>query len=249
MEEGRFRKPRPPWEGLEKHRAEIEIALRSVGRIEVDGYAENDCIGTGFLVTEDIVMTNRHVAKKVLALRGPPWHVEPPMKVRVDFNEEFDAGEPREFDVIEPVDVSAAFDIALLRVAKADRSGKPLPAPLRLAKTMSATEGSEVCVLGYPFYNPEPGTNPEALHRIFSDIYGIKRVQPGKIKSFAADTHELVHDCSTLGGNSGSCVIELQTGAVIALHRRGRYLEGNFAIVLSQVQDDPALKTAGIPFT
>ena len=249
VEGGRFRPPAPPWEKLEQHRPAIEAALRSVCRIEADGHPEHDCLGTGFLVTDDVIMTNRHVAKLFVSLGGPPWQVEPGITVRVDFNEEFLAGEPREHAMTEVVSISTDVDMALLRVAKTSSSGQPLPPPLRISSTTSAVRGSDVYVIGYPLYNPlAAGGNAEALHRIFSDLYGIKRVQPGQVTSLAPDTREIVHDCSTLGGNSGSCLIDLQSGDVIGLHRRGRYLEGNFAVALNQVQDDPALQKANVVF-
>ncbi len=250
VEGGQFRPPKPPWEKLEQHRTAIETALRSVCRIEADGHPDHDCLGTGFLVTDDVIMTNRHVAKLFVALGGPPWQVEPPITVRVDFNEEFLAGEPREHALTEIVSISAEVDMALLRVAKTSSSGQSLPPPLRISSTTSAVPGNDIYVIGYPLYNPlGAGGNAEALHRIFSDLYGIKRVQPGQVKSLATDTREIVHDCSTLGGNSGSCVIDLQSGDVIGLHRRGRYLEANFAVALKDVQDDPALQKANVVFS
>ena len=38
------------------------------------------------------------------------------------------------------------------------------------------------------------------------------------------------HDCSTLGGNSGSVVLSLETGEAVGLHFAGRFLEANFAV-------------------
>ena len=45
-----------------------------------------------------------------------------------------------------------------------------------------------------------------------------------------------------LGGNSGSCVIDLQTRKVIGLHFGGRYQESNFAVMLAKPIDDPLLR-------
>jgi Trypsin-like peptidase domain len=247
VEKGHFRPPDPPWEKLEQHRAAIESALRSVGRIELRGHPEYDCVGTGFLVADDVVVTNRHVAKQFLV--GPPdWPFEAGITARIDFNEEFLAGEPREFALTEVVAVSPAIDIALLRVGTTNAAGDGLPPPLPLADTLTVAPGSDVYVIGYPLYNPIAGGDPEALHRIFSDLYGIKRLQPGQVRSLEPDKREIVHDCSTLGGNSGSCVIDLQAGQVVGLHRGGRYLRGNFAIALSEVQDDPAIQKAELRF-
>lgn len=58
----------------------------------------------------------------------------------------------------------------------------------------------------------------------------------------------LTHDCSTLGGNSGSAVVDLDTHQVVGLHFGGKYLTGNSAHVLSTLQDDPLVKKAGLVF-
>ena len=40
----------------------------------------------------------------------------------------------------------------------------------------------------------------------------------------------ITHDCSTLGGNSGSVLLDLQTGEAVGLHFAGLYLQDNFAV-------------------
>jgi endonuclease G len=47
----------------------------------------------------------------------------------------------------------------------------------------------------------------------------------------------LLHDCSTLGGNSGSVLIDLATGRAIGLHFAGRFLEANYAVPSALVAD------------
>ena len=248
VEDGHFRPPKPPWEKLEEHRVAIESALRSVGRIELTEHPQHDVVGTGFLVADDIVMTNRHVAKYFLV--GPPdWSFEPGITARIDFNEEFLAGEPREFVIREVVGVSLDLDIALFRVDADGTAASTLPPPLPLADKVGVAEGGDVYVIGFPLNDPDPGTNARALHRIFSDLYGVKRVQPGQVTGFDPGRREIVHDCSTLHGNSGSCLIELQSGRVVGVHRRGRYLRGNFAVSLPDARNDPAVQKARLQFT
>ena len=41
------------------------------------------------------------------------------------------------------------------------------------------------------------------------------------------------HDASTLGGNSGSAVIDLETGEAVGLHFAGSYLQANYAVPAS----------------
>ena len=248
VEDGRFRPPKPPWEKLEDHRDAIESALASVGRIELTDHPEYDVVGTGFVVADDIIMTNRHVAKYFLV--GPPdWPFEAGITARIDFNEEFLADAPREFAITEVVGVSLDHDIALFRIDADAPGGSPLPPPLPLAGKLGAAEGADVYAIGFPLNDPDPGTDAEALHRIFSDLYGFKRVQPGQVMSFDPVKREIRHDCSTLHGNSGSCLIELESGRVIGVHRRGRYLRGNFAVSLPDAREDPAVVKARLPFT
>ena len=46
------------------------------------------------------------------------------------------------------------------------------------------------------------------------------------------------HDCSTLGGNSGSAVIDLDTGEVLALHFGGLYHQKNYSVPSSELARD-----------
>ena len=55
-----------------------------------------------------------------------------------------------------------------------------------------------------------------------------KRRAPGQITK--AKKQLVLHDCSTLGGNSGSVVLDLETGQAVGLHFAGRFLEANYAV-------------------
>ena len=58
----------------------------------------------------------------------------------------------------------------------------------------------------------------------------------------------IFHDASTLGGNSGSCVVDLDSGRVIGLHFAGQYMQYNEAVALWRLADDPLLVRAGVNF-
>ena len=47
---------------------------------------------------------------------------------------------------------------------------------------------------------------------------------------------EVFHDCSTLGGNSGSAVVELDSGRVAGIHFKGG-LRRNYAIAAPRVRE------------
>lgn len=246
VQDGSFFPPPKPWEKLEQHRREIEAVLPSVGRIEVSGHPRYEWVGTGFVAGDGLVLTNRHVVKEFSTPVGRGhWEFEPGMKVTIDFAEELGGATPQELPITEVVAVHDQVDLALLRVAP--RAGKTrLPPPLPLTRApRRARKGREVYVIGYPA--ADPGRNdPEVMARIFSDIYGVKRLQPGAVRSTKANLH--AHDCSTLGGNSGSCVVDLETHQVVGLHFEGRYLEANWAITLAKLASDPKVKKAELNF-
>jgi len=61
------------------------------GGIEVSGHPSHTWVGTGFLVADDVVMTNRHVAE-AFSHRPPrkrTWRFKPDMSARIDYMEEF----------------------------------------------------------------------------------------------------------------------------------------------------------------
>lgn len=108
--------------------------------------------------------------------------------------------------------------------------------------------GRDVYVIGYPASDNQGLTPPQVLRDIFGSEYQVKRLQPGKVMEVEAGQPIFTHDCSTLGGNSGSCVVDLKTGHVIRLHFRGNYRRANYAVALWQLAGEPLLKSAGVRF-
>jgi V8-like Glu-specific endopeptidase len=86
------------------------------------------------------------------------------------------------------------------------------------------------------------------MARIFGDIFNVKRLQPGSLRNLFVWGKTFKHDCSTLGGNSGSCVVDLETGRVIGLHFAGRYGRHNRAVALWKFKRSVIFKRAGIQF-
>src|SRR5260221_15653 len=113
-------------------------------------------------------------------------------------------------------------DVAFLRA----RPQTDLAPPIELSPA-AAKAGDMVALIGYPAKDsriPEP----DLMQRVFGDIYDKKRLAPGRI--LRADPALVLHDCSSLGGNSGSVVLSLATGQALALHFAGRFLEANYAV-------------------
>ncbi|MCI2421579.1 serine protease [Saccharopolyspora sp. K220] len=246
VQDGRFFPAPQPWtEELEQHRSAIEDVLPRVGRIEVEGHPAIDWVGTGWLAAADVVMTNRHVAAEFARNDGRAWAFAPGVTGRVDYNEELSASQPRELRLTEVIGVHDTVDLALLRCASDGSAGVPQLDPLRIARDPAVRGGTKVYVVGYPAADSRRN-DPEEMQRIFAGIYNVKRLQPGAVQS-ASET--VVHDCSTLGGNSGSCLLDLETSMVIGLHFGGRYLQGNQAVPLWRLADDPLLQRAGVEFS
>ncbi|AZS70194.1 serine protease [Streptomyces lydicus] len=238
------------WAVLDGHRAAIRASLSRVGRVELSGHLSLDWLGTAFLVGPDVVMTNRHVAAEFARGDSTGWTFQQGIGARLDMGEEYggDAGGGGPaYDVVEVLGIHEDVDLALLRVAP-PTGGGALPAPLAVAADAPADlPGRPVYCVGYPAYDGRRN-EPESMRRIFMDIYNVKRLQPGTATELVPDRNVIKHDCSTLGGNSGSPVIDLTDHRVLGLHFGGRYGFGNFAVPLWQLVDDPLLGRAEINF-
>ena len=238
----------PLWHGLNGQRAAIRSSIASVGRVDLAGDDGSGWVGTGFLAGPDVIITNRHVAA-AFATAGPDgWRFSPGGSPSLDFNHEQGAVEPLSFALTGIVGVHPRHDLAVLTIAAAGTAGRPLPIPLPVATSAPEPVAERtVYVIGYPGWD---GTRNDAaeMHRIFSGVYEVKRLQPGLITAAPDDAGSFTHDCSTLGGNSGSPVIDLATHQVVGLHYGGGYLSANNAIPLWKLADDELLRTARINF-
>lgn len=249
VQDGRFFPPPVKWQILEQMRAPIEQNCRSVGRIEVQGHPSYDWIGTGFLVGKDVIMTNRHVAREFCRMGARRrWGFEPGIQARIDYVEEFGALDSAEFAIKKVIGIHELFDLALLQVERKSTQGMPAPEPLSIStRPPSNREAHGVYTVGYPAWDGRRN-DPEIMRKIFSNIFDVKRLQPGEVTQLLDTDCLFIHDCSTLGGNSGSCVIDLETNQVLGLHFGGRYLQGNHAVALWQLTDDPLLKKGKVNF-
>jgi endonuclease G, mitochondrial len=100
-----------------------------------------------------------------------------------------------------------------------------LAVPIKLADKI--VETVNVATIGYPAYDsriPEP----DLMQRIYGKIYNKKRLAPGGVTR--VDATHLWHNCTTLGGNSGSAVVDLDSGCALGLHFSGSFLTTNYAV-------------------
>jgi endonuclease G len=227
-----------------------ERNVRSVGRVEFLNHSMS-WGGTGWVIGEDgtgrVVATNRHVAQFVarrsadgrgVFLRSALSGVRYGMNV--DFREEVGAlpGDARQVSVTGIVYLAddTAPDVALLRIA-----GEALPSMLPLADH-EASIGDLVALIGYPAFDSRNNVDDQA--RYFRDLYDVKRFAPGKVMQALSGRTVLNHDCTSLGGNSGSPLIDLHTGKVVGLHFAGQYGLANSAVGVRTLQDLLAGRTS-----
>ncbi len=213
-------------------KSQIDRAIKSVGRIELMDHPSFDWVGTGWMIADNVVVTNRHVAMLFAEQRGKKFafSLSPDgksIRSRIDFKEEHKQNEVFEasFNKVLFIEelAGARPDMALLQLENTLR----LPPPIPLSTTKRKS-GDFVAVIGYPARDDR--NNFDAMIKVFGDIYEVKRLAPGTITSFGDSDFVFTHDCSTLGGNSGSAVIDIATGEAVGLHFGGRFQKSNFAV-------------------
>jgi S1-C subfamily serine protease len=246
----RFALPPDPWsDQLERYRTLIQPTFKSVGKIELRGDTNRKYAGTGFVVAKGVVMTNRHVVQIFCDKDGSNWKPKPGVTAQIDFIEEYNVDRSNEFAITEVLGVfpEPRPDLALLAVESTSSQGKKLPKPLPLASNGQRVKpGLPVYAVGYPARDTDSDTT--ALDELFGRIFDVKRMAPGQVMSLLAPDPVLLHDCSTLGGNSGSCLLDVQTQEVVGLHFGGVQWQANTAVALWELKDDPLLKEAGVNF-
>jgi hypothetical protein len=185
----------------------------SIGRVDT---GSGSPAGTGFLVGEEVLITNRHV----LDVLSRGTRVLQPGQGTISFQAELHPTTP---EAPVPIDGVIAFDnaldIALLRVKPSKRL------PLTIA-TSTPTVEDQVAAVGHPF--DDPVNNPLFTRTIFGNSWGVKRVAPGEVTANGSSI--LGHDCSTLGGNSGSPLLSMKSAEVVGLHFGGAFLWRNEAV-------------------
>lgn len=246
-----FRTDHPLWLKLNTDnaiRGALRAALPSIGRIELPGNADYPYGGTGFVVGEGLVMTNRHVAAIFASGLGTQVRFRPGYRAGIDFLRELDRPTGPAFKVVRIVMLHPYWDMALLAVEGLPESAKPL----RLASRGVDGAAVEVAAVGYPAFDTR--NDADVQNDLFRREFGVKRLQPGTLdgvgdtESFGKTVSALRHNCSTLGGNSGSALVDFANGYVVALHFGGRYRQINYAVPISELAKDQRIVDAGVLF-
>lgn len=242
-----------PWQSLNEQpvREKLQQSLKSIGRIELPNLSTTPYGGTGFVVGEGLIMTNRHVAEifaRGLGLKNLNFKVG--QSSTINFRREIlPSPEVLSISITEIVMIHPYWDMALLRVEGLTAEQVPL--------TLSTIHPDDlldrnIAVIGYPAQDPR--NDIDLQNEIFGGVYDVKRFLPGKMQqrrvvdSFHNEVNAIIHDASTLGGNSGSAVIDASNGEVLALHFAGAYLDANFAVPSYELARDSRVIDAGVNF-
>lgn len=218
---------------IEANKEMLEGIGRNIGRVDLLNHATMEYVGTGWLVADDIVVTNRHVAN---VFSKPRWQggwefgtgsFGRPLRVELDFIRQISppSGRQRLARVIEILFVAppGGPDFAFLRVMP-DSDLEPV-------ELFSGPVGSDrpVATVGYPAWDGRRNDSG-LMDEIFGGIYDVKRFSPGMINGTDADGVVILGDYTSLGGNSGSPVLDLETGKAVGLHFAGVFRDTNYAV-------------------
>lgn len=242
---GRIQLPRSrTWRSrLVPVRAQLEAAIPSVGRVEFTGHPSRRWGGTGWVVDDRVVVTNRHVAELFAERHGRSWAFKveeldrQPYGARLDFREEYRQAErekPVEVAVESILFVAAAGDpdLAFLRMAPSAELPPPLP-----VLPDDVADRADIAVIGYPAQDPDAVPSAEVDRRLFRGVYDVKRLSPGQVLISDPERWYFTHDATTLGGSSGSAVLDLATGAVAGVHFRGILESANYAVKCTALRE------------
>ena len=125
--------PPPFWNQLEDLREEVELTQRGVGRIELLGHPEYDWAGTGFLVSDNVLMTTRRIAELFTERReGGGWQFRPGISAWMNYRPDFQDLSAANYRVRAVIGIHDRQDLALFEVERPQANGAS-PVPLSLA--------------------------------------------------------------------------------------------------------------------
>jgi endonuclease G, mitochondrial len=226
--------------------------IPAVGRVELFNHPDFTWVGTAWMIDEKIMVTNRHVAQVFAKKQGLGFvfitnHSGVKVEANIDFREEYQIPAVNEVSISDVLFIAndGGPDLAFLKLKNA-------PAGIDHLELADADVKNRdpIAVIGYPALDTR--NDGLIMSRIFADIFDVKRFAPGQVSLVDGSQQIFQHDCSTLGGNSGSPVINYETGKVVGLHFSGRFGVSNFAVKASLIkqylmQFSPVSASVGIP--
>ncbi|MFF5971849.1 trypsin-like serine peptidase [Streptomyces sp. NPDC012769] len=237
---------------LSRVQAELRTVCRAVGRVN-DPSAPLGYQGSAWAIDDGVVVTNYHVLEVISAhpsrIDGEFGGVLKP-DVEVDFGGEVGGGpSDRVFRISRVLGVGRegaperahptvprvnfdGLDMAVLELERV--RGRPFPTPVQVARGDDpathgalASRGRGVYIVGFP--GSSLSTRPDVFAELFDGVAGVKRLTPGALTEGRGEVEGdarnwiISHDASTLGGSSGSLVVDLDAEGrkVLGLHFAG----------------------------
>ncbi|MEU7532077.1 trypsin-like peptidase domain-containing protein [Saccharothrix sp. NPDC042600] len=254
-------------------REALRPVLQAVGRIQPDNATGDNFFGTGWVVDAEngLVLTNLHVMEVMWRrLRQAVAPTDTGFRVldgaHVDFAAESGRTRTRRFRVVEArssgVDGPdyARLDAAVLRIEPIEH---PVPQAVPVLADPDGPNGvlASLCTVGYPGRPAYQAGTHEGIdwawvnNALFGHRYGVKRLAPGTahrppgFTGAGQDPRAWVfgHDCTTLGGSSGSPVVAWLGDApgAFGLHFAGASADTNLAHAVSACAGE--LRALGVP--
>ena len=248
----------------------IRNVVAAVGVVQLPAMDKRR-IGTAFAIAPGLVVTNRHVLEAIGRSADGAWRWKFDAEVDFLGEHERPAENRfRLAEVVltgpNPINATVDFanlDVAVLRVeGDMRRFPKPLSFETAIDRVRVGAGGSPpIYVVGFPakpgLAMGNPAFGPPAAGREYQEVIdklyqnrgsGSKRWAPGLVEAgagqLAGDRRNWVmsHDASTLGGNSGSCVVDFANNGerVVGLHFGGRPRVENYAHVVAALQAELA---------
>ncbi len=232
----------------------LRDSIACVGRIDVPGSTQG-FEGTGFLIQENLILTNRHVLQAA-ARRNDDGTWTFKQGAAIDFGHEFRAQEsinrralnnvvftgPKPILQTGSVD-HTKLDLALIEIGPSNAGEEPRTVlSVDVARDWAAPE-LPVFAIGYPAIPPFGQYTPTLLEQLFQTTFGYKRLAPGLVikSQITAQPWTMAHDTTTLGGNSGTVMLVAgREFAAAGLHYGGRRGEPreNWGHILGSVLDE-----------
>lgn len=237
---------------LSRIQAELRNVCQAVGRVNDPG-ALLGYQGTAWAIDDGVVVTNYHVLEAISTNPSrTDGEFAGALKpgVAVDFGAEIGGGPSnRAFQISRVLGVGRAgapkhdhptiaginFDGLDLAVLELDRvRERHFPTPVQVARGDDpatrgrlASRGRSVYVVGFP--GSAASTMPDVFADLFAGVKGVKRLTPGVLTEGRGEVADdarhwiISHDASTLGGSSGSLVVDLEAEGrkVLGLHFAG----------------------------
>lgn len=247
--------------------AVLKSAYQATGRI---GYAqegvptsEDYSFGTGFLISPNLVMTNRHV-------HGFYGHYltadEDCGGIEFIAEKDKDSSDFIPFNGQPPL-LLDGLDIAIYTLSRSAKNRTPID---RISIPTDDLEGRSIAVVGYP--DTHDPNNPDILALVEGDpVFAVKRISQGKIFRHSSDTDNpygvevnvdeddktdfpmqaICHNASTLGGNSGSPILDIKTGELLGVHFAGYKIfnekeAANLAMAIAQLTEQTDMKMSDV---